>query len=248
MFYSNYCIGYEIILSNKSENWFHWPHPTGRVDPRTVLMMVTFSLTCVFCIGVMFFGWFKHLIPQLQLRMGKVNLCKICVLHYLLSTVCNIFIYRSTEFLVRQDQVMKRKVMQRKTVKLLRWFVMEYIQRYLLLFLCFCLWLVLTPLLIISPSFHTYVPHNTRVRIFHLFWERAHRLYQQITLLLASVTNRLAALTSWGDEVRPFVPPPTPQGAESPSLERPIRCQHLREVQKGESKKEILCLGMKQSI
>ncbi|XP_064394060.1 calcium permeable stress-gated cation channel 1-like [Halichondria panicea] len=43
----------------------------GRLDPRSVLMMVTFTLTCVLCIGTMFFGWFKHLIPQLQLRTGK---------------------------------------------------------------------------------------------------------------------------------------------------------------------------------
>ena len=46
--------------------------PLGRLDPRSVIMMVTFALTCVICIGFMFFGWFKYLLPQLRIKLGKV--------------------------------------------------------------------------------------------------------------------------------------------------------------------------------
>lgn len=79
-----------------------------------MLMMVIFSFTCVLCIGVMFFGWFKHLIPQLQLRMGKVSKTTNSIRYLYFDC------YRSIECLVRQDQEMKRKVIMKKMVTLLR--------------------------------------------------------------------------------------------------------------------------------
>jgi hypothetical protein len=36
-------------------------------------MIVTFVLTCCGCMGIMFFGWFKHLLPQLRIKLGKVR-------------------------------------------------------------------------------------------------------------------------------------------------------------------------------
>ena len=53
----------------------------GQVDPRTVIMIVTFVLTCCVCIGVMFLGWFRHLLPQLRVKLGKVGLglLEVCV-------------------------------------------------------------------------------------------------------------------------------------------------------------------------
>jgi len=47
---------------------------SGKVDPRSIIMMVTFAVTCLICIGVMFFGWFKHLLPKLRLGLGKVSM------------------------------------------------------------------------------------------------------------------------------------------------------------------------------
>jgi hypothetical protein len=43
----------------------------GRLDPRTVLMIVALSLTLAACVGFMLFGWFSHMLPQLRLKMGK---------------------------------------------------------------------------------------------------------------------------------------------------------------------------------
>ena len=54
----------------------------GRVDPRSIIMMITFILTCILCIGVFFFGWFQHLLPTLRSRLGKVSL-KSCYLSLL---------------------------------------------------------------------------------------------------------------------------------------------------------------------
>ena len=46
----------------------------GHVNARAAVMIVVFSLFGLTCIGVMSFGWFKHLLPQLRLKMGKVSL------------------------------------------------------------------------------------------------------------------------------------------------------------------------------
>lgn len=44
----------------------------GNVNPRTIFMIVTFVLTCIICLGVMVFGWFKHLLPRSLLKfLGK---------------------------------------------------------------------------------------------------------------------------------------------------------------------------------
>lgn len=43
----------------------------GHVNARAAVMIVVFSLFGLTCIGVMSFGWFKHLLPQLRLKMGK---------------------------------------------------------------------------------------------------------------------------------------------------------------------------------
>ena len=47
--------------------------PSGRLDPRTVLMIVALTLTGTVCIGFMFFGWLSHLLPRLRIKMGKVR-------------------------------------------------------------------------------------------------------------------------------------------------------------------------------
>ena len=36
-------------------------------------MMVALCLTVSACVGFMLFGWFSHMLPQLRLKMGKVQ-------------------------------------------------------------------------------------------------------------------------------------------------------------------------------
>ena len=54
----------------------------GRLDPRTVLMLVALSLTLAACVAFMLFGWFSHMLSELRHKMGKVK--------YLRATMINL--------------------------------------------------------------------------------------------------------------------------------------------------------------